>query len=170
MCIVDVSNPKVDEVIATFVPSNTILFPSTSPTLNFPSPLIKTPSPVASAVALPIRSWLLAAVPELPIMCKPPASNSKFSAAIFSESLTSNLIKLSASPNTKKSPPPFIKIPALVPATLVFAVAPNEIDALEGASPLKNILFVNNPNPGFEPTNVLDNPDKSPSLAFKSTL
>ena len=34
--------------------------------------------------------------------------------------------------------------------------------------PVKNTFSLNNPKPGFEPTNVLDNPVKSPSLAFKS--
>ena len=35
--------------------------------------------------------------------------------------------------------------------------------------PVKKTFSLNNPKPGDEPTNPLDNPDKSPSLAFKST-
>ena len=53
--------------------------------------------------------------------------------------------------------------------SLALNVQPPIAPAVEVILPVKNTFSLNNPNPGLEPTNVVEIPDKSPSLAFKST-
>ena len=58
-----------------------------------------------------------------------------------------------------------LKLSNLLPSISQFAILPDVAVTL----PVKKTFSLNNPKPGDEPTNALDNPDKSPSLAFKST-